>query len=625
MRPNVTQRQVESCEICGGDQYREKIVLCNNCYTRQHIYCMQVYHPKVPRDWVCELCLSGDTVLPEAGVKEDKKRSMHTEGPSSGWQANSKRQKPIPTGKVKYMPTAEVIKLSSAPQKVSPLQMKFGPRSGPSCFTASSQSNPVGFRTATPKSSNFRVQANPRLGPSGLMMKPPRFGSVQLNSAINKQAPQVSKTVEGNEALLACKKELVIEEVDALIHDTKIQKNVKVDALIPDKKIQKNTVMTENEALLASKMGRVIEKVDALIPDKKIQKNTVMSGNEALLASKKELVIEKVDALTPNTKIQKNEKVDALIPDTKIQKNMVMSGNEALLASKKELVIEKVNAPIPYSKIPKNEKVDALIPDTQIQKNMRQSTWRPIPKGGKFQAFFKRENSDAEESELLNSLPKFKLYRDYLPALHATWRGSILVAAKPGDIYRGLLAQIGDIYHGLRAQPPRTVSGRAYELSLRLPLTLRVMLLPRSQIWADLFQNDYPDLNDIALYFSPDDKIERSKESISCLSELMEDENVILRICIEGVDLLIFTAKQLHVDSQNVIARLEAGYVLWGIFLPVKHNQTQEPARVGSSIGVASTSVIDKYRYFLGDIKAGSESFSLRTKTSPTVYTLSQS
>ncbi|XP_030940525.1 uncharacterized protein LOC115965438 isoform X3 [Quercus lobata] len=588
-------------------------------------YCMQVYHSKVPRDWVCESCLSGDTVLPEAGVKEDKKRTMHTESPSSGWQANSKRQKPVPTGKVKYMPTAEVIKLSSAPQKVSPLQMKFGPRSVPSCFTASSQSNPVGFRTATPKSSTFRVQANPRLGPSGLMMKPPSFSTVQLNSPINKQAPQVSKTVKGNEALLACKKELVIEKVDALIHDTKIQKNEKVDALIPDKKIQKNTVMSGNEALLASKMGRVIEKVDALIPDKKIQKNTVMSGNEALLASKKELVIEKVDALTPNTKIQKNEKVDALIPDTKIQKNMVMSGNEALLASKKELVIEKVDAPIPYSKIPKNEKVDALIPDTQIQKNTRQSTWRPIPKGGKFQAFFRHENSDAEESELLNSLIKFKLYRDYLPALHATWRGSILVAAKPGDIYCGLLAQTGDIYRGLQAQPPRTVSGRAYELSLRLPLTLRVMLLPRSQIWADLFQNDYPDLNDIALYFSPDDKIERSKESISCLSELMEDENVILRICIEGVDLLIFTSKQLHVDSQNVIARLEAGYVLWGIFLPVKDNQTQEPARVESSIRVASTSVIDKYRHFLGDIKAGPEPFSLRTKASPTVYTLSQS
>lgn len=30
-------------------------------------------------------------------------------------------------------------------------------------------------------------------------------------------------------------------------------------------------------------------------------------------------------------------------------------------------------------------------------------------------------NSDVEERDLLNVLPKFKLYHDYLPALHATW------------------------------------------------------------------------------------------------------------------------------------------------------------------------------------------------------------
>ena len=34
----------------------------------------------------------------------------------------------------------------------------------------------------------------------------------------------------------------------------------------------------------------------------------------------------------------------------------------------------------------------------------------------------------------------------------------------------------------------------------------------------------------------------------------MEDENVILRIRIEGVDLLIFTSKQLHVDSQSELS-----------------------------------------------------------------------
>jgi hypothetical protein len=64
-------------------------------------------------------------------------------------------------------------------------------------------------------------------------------------------------------------------------------------------------------------------------------------------------------------------------------------------------------------------------------------------------------------------------------------------------------------YGGFRAQPPRTVSRQAFEFSQRLPLVLPVTLLPRSQIWADLFQNDCPDLNDIALYFSPDNNIQR--------------------------------------------------------------------------------------------------------------------
>ena len=47
--------------------------------------------------------------------------------------------------------------------------------------------------------------------------------------------------MSGNETLLACKKELVIEKVDAPIPYSKIPKNEKVDALIPDTETQKNT------------------------------------------------------------------------------------------------------------------------------------------------------------------------------------------------------------------------------------------------------------------------------------------------------------------------------------------------------------------------------------------------
>jgi hypothetical protein len=65
-------------------------------------------------------------------------------------------------------------------------------------------------------------------------------------------------------------------------------------------------------------------------------------------------------------------------------------------------------------------------------------------------------------------------------------------------------------YGGIQARPPFTVSRKALEFSKRMPPVLPVQLLPRCQMWADLFQNDCPDLNDIALYFFPADNIERS-------------------------------------------------------------------------------------------------------------------
>jgi hypothetical protein len=64
-------------------------------------------------------------------------------------------------------------------------------------------------------------------------------------------------------------------------------------------------------------------------------------------------------------------------------------------------------------------------------------------------------------------------------------------------------------YGGFLARPPFTVSRKALEFSKRMPPVLQVQLHPWCQIWTDLFQNDCPDLNDIALYFFPDDNIKR--------------------------------------------------------------------------------------------------------------------
>lgn len=48
--------------------------------------------------------------------------------------------------------------------------------------------------------------------------------------------------------------------------------------------------------------------------------------------------------------------------------------------------------------------------------------------------------------------------------------------------------------------------------------------------------------------------ISRSQGNIACLIELMEVQSSMMRSCIDGVELLIFTSKQLHMDSQGELS-----------------------------------------------------------------------
>lgn len=129
----------------------------------------------VPKDWICESCLSNNIVSPEARRKKDMIRnmtldfpdivcheSMHTTGPSSRGQAYSKRQKHVETGKVKFIPTEEVIKLSSG---------------------------------ASEKGNRFRVKVYRGLEPSRLV-RFPRHGGV--HSMTNQPPPQALKKLKGN-------------------------------------------------------------------------------------------------------------------------------------------------------------------------------------------------------------------------------------------------------------------------------------------------------------------------------------------------------------------------------------------------------------------------------------------
>lgn len=175
---------------------------------------MHVYSDDSTENWICESCSPSHIVLPEACRKKDMMRTMtldsservcrdgmHTAGPSSGRQAYSKKQKPVETGKVKFIPAEEAIKLSSAaPKRGTHSQTNFGWKPDPSYSMASSKRTLVGPKTNTPKCSTLREKENPSLGPSGLL-KPPRHDGV--HSMINQQAPQALKKFKGDNCFLS--------------------------------------------------------------------------------------------------------------------------------------------------------------------------------------------------------------------------------------------------------------------------------------------------------------------------------------------------------------------------------------------------------------------------------------
>ncbi|KAJ6320765.1 hypothetical protein OIU78_016039 [Salix suchowensis] len=173
-------------------------------------------------------------------------------------------------------------------------------------------------------------------------------------------------------------------------------------------------------------------------------------------------------------------------------------------------------------------------------------------------------NSDVEERDLMDILPKLRLYHPHFPALHVAWKGG----------FKFDVAALRMFYGGFQAHLPCRVHRKAYESSRNIPLILQVKLLPQCDIWEDLFQDSCPDFSDIALYFFPSANIERSKENHASLFHLMETENAAIRSYVYGIELLIFTSKQLHVDSQDIIARSGMGNFLWGVFRHAKHDKT---------------------------------------------------
>ncbi|XP_059639904.1 PHD finger-containing protein 6 isoform X2 [Cornus florida] len=161
-------------------------------------------------------------------------------------------------------------------------------------------------------------------------------------------------------------------------------------------------------------------------------------------------------------------------------------------------------------------------------------------------------NSSAENGDLL--LKADKCFPSH-PALDASWKGSFKILDP---------VKHGELTDGLHAHPPSRVRQKVYEFSKRMPRILQFELLPRCKFWTDMFRNDYPDTDDIALYFFSHDS-GRSEDYVFLL-EYIERHDLVMRSNMDGIELLVLTSKLLHLNSQ----RLNEKYFLWGVFRRMK-------------------------------------------------------
>ncbi|XP_042950083.1 uncharacterized protein LOC122282198 [Carya illinoinensis] len=160
-------------------------------------------------------------------------------------------------------------------------------------------------------------------------------------------------------------------------------------------------------------------------------------------------------------------------------------------------------------------------------------------KDGNFRDVDECKISDVDETDLLNVVLKFRLYHYNLPAVDATWKGGFHLSATC------------KFYGGFQAQPSCIINRKAFDFSKGMPSVLQVEFVPRSQIWANLFHDNYPDVSDIALYFFTADNIESSKEDMNCLFELMDVHKSMMKSHVDGAELLIFISKDLYLPSQS--------------------------------------------------------------------------
>ncbi|KAL2935417.1 PHD and RING finger domain-containing protein 1 [Bienertia sinuspersici] len=134
----------------------------------------------------------------------------------------------------------------------------------------------------------------------------------------------------------------------------------------------------------------------------------------------------------------------------------------------------------------------------------------------------------------------FDSYLPNHPATSPTWKGTLKIM---NDVLPC------SSFDEIQAHPPCKVYSKAYKLSKQLPKTLYYEMLPRQNTWADLFKDYVPGELDIGLYFFHA-MTSNVNGDYSSLLEYLDGHDLLLRTCINGVELFAFSSKHLPEASR---------------------------------------------------------------------------
>ncbi|GAV86449.1 hypothetical protein CFOL_v3_29879 [Cephalotus follicularis] len=182
--------------------------------------------------------------------------------------------------------------------------------------------------------------------------------------------------------------------------------------------------------------------------------------------------------------------------------------------------------------------------------------------GDKFHGDAKLKSSGVQERHLSYNLLHYEKYPSNRPKLEATWNGCFKI--------HHMIAP-DKIFSGFRAHLPCKFDRKVYDFSKQMPKILQFKLIRRTDIWEEIFQHDCAFGYNISLYFFPGN-FNRAKHIYVHLLRFIEMQDMVMKCCLEGVELFVFTSKQLCYAEE-----LKWAPFFWGVFRAVKENIVTAP------------------------------------------------